>query len=145
TARAASLGRQAGTKALGASLYEIPEGGAIAPLHFHHGDEELAIVLVGRPTLRTLEGERELQEGEVVAFPRGPTGAHRIDNRHPTPARVLMISAEIGLDIVEYPDSGKLLAWAGDYDADGGGIGLLFRRREAVPPGRRYEGEVPEG
>jgi uncharacterized cupin superfamily protein len=144
TARAASLGRQAGSAALGACLYEIPQGGAIAPFHFHHGDEELALVLVGRPTLRTLEGERELQEGEVVAFPRGPSGAHRIDNRGPTPARVLIVSAEIGLDIVEYPDSGKLLAWAGDHGAAGGGVGLLFRRGEAVPPDRRYEGEVPE-
>ena len=34
-----------------------------APYHFHHGGEELLIVLRGTPTLRSPDGERELKEG----------------------------------------------------------------------------------
>ncbi len=48
--------------------------------HFHHASEELLLVLRGRPTLRTLEGERQLEEGEVVHFPTGRAGAHEIRN-----------------------------------------------------------------
>jgi uncharacterized cupin superfamily protein len=48
--------------------------------HFHHAWEELMVLLRGRPTLRTSEGERQLEEGEVVHFPTGPDGAHALRN-----------------------------------------------------------------
>jgi uncharacterized cupin superfamily protein len=88
----ARLGRQAGGRALGASLFELPPGSSSFPLHIHHANEELLIVLSGRPTLRTLDGERELAEGELVACPTGRSGAHRIDNRSDAPVRLLVIS-----------------------------------------------------
>jgi hypothetical protein len=37
----------------------------------------MIIVLAGRPSLRTLEGIRELAPGDVVACPVGRQGAHR--------------------------------------------------------------------
>jgi uncharacterized cupin superfamily protein len=64
---------------LGASLYELDPGDFMV-YHAHHGSEELLIVLRGRPTLRTPEGERELREGDVVHFPTGPGGAHGVRN-----------------------------------------------------------------
>jgi uncharacterized cupin superfamily protein len=106
--RRARLGRQAGAERLGASLFELPPGGATFPFHAHHGNEELLVVVSGRPTLRTIEGERELDEGEVVAFPAGGRGAHRLDNRGDEPARVLIVSTMVAPDVVEYPDSGKV-------------------------------------
>ena len=81
TSRRAMLGRQAGSERLGVSLFELAPEQAPFPLHYHLGNEELLIVLRGTPTLRTLEGERELAEGEVVAFPLGERGAHQIVNR----------------------------------------------------------------
>jgi uncharacterized cupin superfamily protein len=69
TWRRARLGRQAGSERLGASLYELPPGSSSFSLHVHHANEELIVVLSGRPTLRTLEGQRELDPGEVVACP----------------------------------------------------------------------------
>ena len=59
---------------LGASVYELPPDG-YGVYHFHHGSEELLIVLRGQPTLRTPDGERQLDEGEAVVFPRGRTRA----------------------------------------------------------------------
>jgi hypothetical protein len=53
--------------ALGASVYELGPGN-FNVYHFHHGSEELLIVLRGRPTLRTPEGERQLAEGEVYGL-----------------------------------------------------------------------------
>src|ERR1051325_6710606 len=64
---------------LGATLYELERGNFVV-YHAHHGAEELLIVLRGRPTLRTPEGERQLDEGDVVHFTTGPEGAHGLRN-----------------------------------------------------------------
>ena len=72
---------------LSAAVWELDPGGIQAPYHFHHGGEELLVVLRGTPTLRSSEGERELEEGEVVHFPRGPEGAHQLLNRSDAVAR----------------------------------------------------------
>ncbi len=111
--RRSRIGRQAGTEKLGASLFELPPGAASFPLHVHHANEELLLVIAGRPTLRTMDGERELAPGEVVAFPTGPRGAHRVDNRGEDPARFLIVSTMIAPELNEYPDSGKV--WARTY------------------------------
>jgi uncharacterized cupin superfamily protein len=70
----------------------------------------MLVVISGHPTLRTLDGERHLDEGELVAFPTGSGGAHRIDNRSQLPARVLLLSTMLAPEINEYPDSEKI--WA---------------------------------
>ncbi|MEJ7718823.1 MAG: cupin domain-containing protein [Thermoleophilaceae bacterium] len=113
TWRRARLGRQAGSEQLGASLFELSPGTSSFPLHFHHANEELLVVVAGRPTLRTLEGERELEPGEVVAFPTGRRGAHRLDNRTGETVRLLFVSTMLAPEINEYPDSGKV--WARSY------------------------------
>ena len=113
TWRRARLGRQAGSEQLGASLFEVPPGASTFPLHVHHANEELLVVVSGTPTLRTLDGERELTPGEVVAFPVGRRGAHRLDNRTEEPVHVLLVSTMLGPEISEYPDSGKV--WARTY------------------------------
>lgn len=74
--RAMRLGSRAGATELGVTLYEIDPGGAVSPYHTHHANEELLLVLDGRPQLRTPDGSRRLQPGDTVAFPRGPLGAH---------------------------------------------------------------------
>jgi uncharacterized cupin superfamily protein len=119
--RRARLGRQAGAEDLGASLFELAPGDSTFPLHVHHANEELIIVLAGRPTLRTLTDERLLEEGEVVACPVGRRGAHRLDNRGDSPARVLIVSTMRAPEINEMVEEGEL--WVRSYapgrDPDG--------------------------
>ena len=88
---------------LGASLYELDRGNFMV-FHFHHGSEELLVVLRGRPTLRTLTGERQLDEGEVVHFPSGPDGAHEIRNDTDEAVRYLVAGIRVSPEVVEYPD-----------------------------------------
>lgn len=71
------IGEQAGSRALRATLYEVDPGGRVSPFHVHHANEELLVVLSGAPTLRTSDGERELADGEVVAFLPGPAARTR--------------------------------------------------------------------
>jgi uncharacterized cupin superfamily protein len=70
--------------------------------------EEMAIVIAGRPTLRTLDGDEELAPGDVVAFPRGRRGAHTLVNRSDEPVRYVMISTRVSLEVVEYPELGTV-------------------------------------
>ena len=88
---------------LGASLYELGPGN-FAVYHAHHGSEELLIVLRGRPTLRTPEGERQLDEGEAVHFTTGPAGAHGLRNDTDEPVRYVMAGIRVSPEIAEYPD-----------------------------------------
>jgi uncharacterized cupin superfamily protein len=71
-ARVSRVAYRAGGSELGASLFEVAPGGAVSPYHVHHGNEEMLIVIAGRPELRTPKGRRTLEPGAVVAFPRGP-------------------------------------------------------------------------
>src|SRR3954447_20208467 len=77
-ARRAKVGFQAGAQKIGLSYWEVDPGEAAYPYHVHLTEEELILVTEGRPSLRTPDGWRELEEGEVVSFPTGQTGAHQI-------------------------------------------------------------------
>jgi uncharacterized cupin superfamily protein len=96
---------------LGATVYELGPGNWV-PFHFHHGSEELLVVLRGRPTLRTATGSRELAEGEAVHFQTGPEGVHGVSNETPEPVRYLMASTLVSPEVAEYPDLNQITAQA---------------------------------
>ena len=110
---------------LGASVYELGPGNFVV-YHFHHGAEEMMIVLRGTPTLRTLDGERVLAEGDVVHFPRGPAGAHGVTNDSDEPVRFVMVSDHPSPEVVEYPDAGQITAQARTGSQTGEGLWLVY-------------------
>jgi uncharacterized cupin superfamily protein len=105
---------RAGT-GLGASVWEFQPGSSQFVYHFHHGSEELLVVLRGTPTVRMHDGDHMLEEGDVISFPRGPEGGHQIRNEGPGVARVVIVSTNASPDVAEYPDTGKV-AWVIDGD-----------------------------
>jgi uncharacterized cupin superfamily protein len=139
-AQRARISRQAGAERLGLSLWEVPPGQAAYPYHAHLTEEELVVVLAGRPSLRTTDGWRELEQGEVVCFPRGERGAHQIVNRTEESVRFLAFSPSGEPDVVLQPDSGKIGAF--ERRPDGGGLRVWFRRDDEVD---YYEGESSPG
>ena len=102
--RAARVGRAIGSKLMGATLYELPDGEKSYPFHFHHVMEEWLLVVAGSPVLRGADGDRVLRAGDVVCFPTGPEGAHQVLG----PGMVLFISASHSPEAIEYLDSGKV-------------------------------------
>jgi uncharacterized cupin superfamily protein len=132
-AKGALVGQRIGGELLGATMSEVEPGDKLWPYHTHYLNEEWVIVLRGEPTLRTPEGEHVLKEGDVVCFPRGKDGAHQIINRTDSPIRVLMLSSMIRGEIIEYLDTGKVLAKdAQDED-------IMFAR--PGPTAEYWEGE----
>jgi uncharacterized cupin superfamily protein len=113
------------TGSLGASIWELQPGASQFVYHFHHGSEELLVVLRGRPTVRMHDGDRELVEGDVVPFPAGPEGGRQLRNDGDATARVLIVSTNADPDVAEYPETGKLAAVTG-------GSRRIFRTGDAV-------------
>lgn len=122
-------------------MFEVPPGGSTFPLHVHYANEELLVVLSGRPTLRTIDGERTLEAGEVVACPTGRGGAHRIDNRTDTPVRVLIVSTMISPEVVEHIDSEKVYArsYAPGADPPPDAVEVMVKREDTR---EFFEGEL---
>ena len=129
-ARRAFVGRAAGSQRLGASVWELEPGQAAYPYHAHLGEEELIVVLAGRPSLRTPEGWRELALGEIVSFLRGEQGAHQVANRGEETVRFLAVSEMGEPDIVLYGDAGKV--GVSERRADGSGFARYFFVDHAV-------------
>jgi uncharacterized cupin superfamily protein len=94
---------------VGASLYELPPGRRTFPYHYELGNDELLVVVSGRPTLRTPHGEEELAPGDCVLFPTGPDGAHQLRNDTREPVRVLLVSSFALPRGAVQPDSGKIM------------------------------------
>ena len=107
-----AFGRHLGAKLLGGSLYELPPGAKTWPYHYEQGAEEWLLVVSGKPTLRSPDGEQELEPGDVVVFPEGPAGAHQVRNGTDEPVRVVFLSSKTPLAVVHYPDSGKVGIWS---------------------------------
>ena len=107
-------------------IYDLAPGQASSPYHYEY-DEEWLLVVDGTVVLRAPDGEHTLQRGDLVRFPPGPAGAHKVMNRSDAPARTLLFSSRQGLAVSVYPDSDKIGVFVGNE------VELIFRRGTAVP------------
>ena len=123
----ARLGPLIGASALGLTVYELGAGQSICPYHYEYPCEEWLIVLEGRAVLRSPEGESDLEPGDLVCFPPGPEGAHKLSNRSAERSLVAMLSSKSSPCVSVYPDSGKVGVWSGDGD-----VAMLVPRSAAV-------------
>ena len=113
-------------------VYEIPPGKAAYPYHFHYKTEETFYIISGEGLLRTPEGEREVRAGELIFFPAGEEGAHKLTNCSDTESLVYIdFDVTHDLDAAVYPDSGKIGVW-------GMGTNQMYPKSAAVD---YYDGE----
>ena len=112
------IGPQVGARHTGATVYDLPPGQAVCPYHYEYGEEEWVLVLSGRPTLRTPEGEQQLGPSELAFFPTGPEGAHQLRNDGDENVRLLMFSNVVLPTATAYPDSDKVGVYTGDATED---------------------------
>lgn len=105
--RFAGLRKALGGEKLTAGLWQLPPGKRSWPLHRHHVTEEGLFVLSGHAKVRTTDGETAIGPGDYVNFPPGGP-AHQLVNDGDEPLVYLGLSAVGGIDLVEYPESGKV-------------------------------------
>ena len=96
-------------KNLNFDLRLLNPGQYSAPYHFHRNAEELFMVVSGSMTLRCPNGFDIVTSGDIVFCEMGETGAHQFFNHTTEPCTYLDIRTFFGMDICEYPDSGKIL------------------------------------
>jgi uncharacterized cupin superfamily protein len=115
-------------------VYDLEPGTSSSPYHYEYAEEWL-LVVEGSVVLRAPDGEHVLSTGDLVRFPAGAEGAHKVSNRGDVPARTLLFSSARVPTVSVYPDSDKIGVWPG-ADADS----LLFERTTNVPWSHGEEG-----
>jgi uncharacterized cupin superfamily protein len=107
------LASVAGGRGLGANLFRVPAGSTAVPLHAHHANEEAIYVLEGKGTLR-LGGKRiDVRAGDWITLLPGADYAHQLLADRGDDLLYLCMSTMLDVEVVTYPDSGKILAAAG--------------------------------
>jgi len=84
-------------------------------------------VLEGRLTVRHPDGEDELEAGDLVCFPGGPDGAHKLTNSGDGTVRMLIVSTNNLPAVAVYPDSDKIGIWT-----EGSRDNIMVRRESGV-------------
>jgi len=116
-ARIGRAGPLLGLGALGCTVTVVPPGKRAWPFHRHHVGTELFYILSGSGQVR-LDGEvRAIRAGDLIGNPPGAE-AHQIVNTGTQELRYLAISDVGSVDVIDYPDSGKIGAAAGIKNAD---------------------------
>jgi uncharacterized cupin superfamily protein len=128
------VARAVGSTATLMYIYDLAPGESSSPYHYEY-DEEWLLVVDGTLAVRTPEGEHTLERGDLVRFPAGAAGAHKVMNRSDATARTLMFSSSRAPAVSVYPDSDTIGVWPGDEADD-----LVFERRAAVPWAHGEEG-----
>jgi uncharacterized cupin superfamily protein len=128
------VGRAVGSAETLMFIYDLAPGQSSSPYHYEY-DEEWLLVVEGTVVLRAPDGEHVLERGDLVRFPPGPDGAHKVMNRSDSPARTLLFSRARGPAVSVYPDSDTIGVFPGDGTND-----LVFERGTAVPWAHGEEG-----
>ena len=74
-----------GSKATLMFIYDLAPGQGQSPYHYEY-EEEWLLVVEGTIVVRAPDGEHILERGDLVRFPPGPTGAHKLMNRSDSPS-----------------------------------------------------------
>src|SRR5437763_3651680 len=98
-------------------VYDLDPGEASSPYHYEY-EEEWLLVVDGTVVVRAPDGEHTLERGDVVCFPAGPAGAHKVMNRSDAPARTLLFSSARLPAVSVYPDSDKIGVLPGNADGE---------------------------
>ena len=122
-----------GGTTMAGGYYIVPPGQANCPYHYE-SDEEWLLVLEGEVTVRHPEGEDVLGPGDLVCFPAGPDGAHKLTNAGDAPVRMFVVSTANLPAVAVYPDSGKI-----GVRTEGRRDNIMVRRESAVD---YYDGEA---
>ena len=107
--------READAGKCAANFVEVEPGAYAYGYHYHEVNEEVFYIIRGHAVVRTPEGEINLKEGDAIAFPASPEGAHVIRNGSATEKLV-------------YPD-----ARCSAFSRYGIRNGIFFLRRASFP------------
>jgi uncharacterized cupin superfamily protein len=137
-AKVGRAGPMLGLKKLGCSLTVVPPGKRAWPFHRHHVMDELFYIVSGSGEVRLDDRTQPVRAGDLIASPAGAE-SHQIINTGASELRYLAISDIATVDIIEYPDSGKVGMAAGVKDGDL--KSASYKAMGRVTPADYFDGE----
>ena len=137
-AKIARIAPMVGSTGVGCMLTVVPPGKRAFPFHRHHVIHELFFVLSGTGEYRLGDKRHPLKAGDVIAAPAGGE-AHQIINTGSEELRYLGLSTLGEVDVVDYPDSGKMAVAAGIRNADF--TTASYRGLGRIAPADYWDGE----
>ncbi len=94
------------------SVYEVPPGKAAYPYHHHYQSEEVFYIINGMGVLLTPQGEMLVSAGDILVFPAGEAGAHKLTNASATEVLTYIdFDTYHSPEVSFMPDSGKTVVY----------------------------------
>ena len=91
------------------AFYTLPPGKSNYPFHYHTTNEEVFYIISGSGILETFDSKQPITTGDIIVFPIGKNGAHKITNSSETENLVYLdVDTNNTPDIAYYPHSNKL-------------------------------------
>jgi uncharacterized cupin superfamily protein len=103
------LANEAGAENLIFDIRELPPKQYSFPYHYHRNAEEVMMVISGSMAVRTMKEFMVVKNGDILFFEKGETGLHQFYNHTDQSCVYFDVKSIHGLDVVVYPDSGKLM------------------------------------
>ena len=98
------------------SVYELPPKKSSYPYHYHLETEECFYIISGLGLLKTPEGEKQVNAGDIIFFPANKQGAHKLTNTSESENLVYIdFDTTNHVDVVLYPDSNKVGVYNKDF------------------------------
>jgi uncharacterized cupin superfamily protein len=116
------LAPAAGLTDFGVSHVTLEPGGVSSQRHWHEGEDEFVVMLLGEAVLVEDGGETVLGPGDCAAFPKGVPNGHQLLNRGDAPCVFVAIGRTAATDC-HYPDV--------DIHLDAGS--MRFTRKDGAP------------
>jgi len=139
-AKVGRAGPLLGLTSIGCALVVLAPRKRAYPLHRHHVGSELFYILSGSGEVRLDDETKPVCEGDLIGNPPGAE-AHQIVNTGKGELRYLAFSDIGSVDVIEYPDSGKIAAAAGIKNADF--RTATFKTMGHIKPADYFEDEEP--
>lgn len=101
------------------AIMEVPPQKSSYPYHFHAGITEVFYIINGKGLLETPDGDKVVKQGDVIVFPPGQGGAHRILNTSESDMLIYLdCDTTSAADVAFYPHSDKIgFIIAGETDS----------------------------
>ena len=91
------------------AFYTLPPGKSNCPFHYHMNNEEVFYIISGKGILETFDEIYKISSGDIIVFPVGKNGAHKITNSSEKENLVYLdVDTNNTPDIAYYPHSNKV-------------------------------------
>lgn len=100
--------RHLGSTICGLRLERLEPGKQASPLHRHHLQEEMFLILKGKGLLRHGDQEIAVQPGDFIVYAAGDPVAHTFVNTGPEALEFIATGNRVAHEVCEYPENGTV-------------------------------------